>query len=97
MKIADMILFSAGVVLMIASFLGASGAWGSEKDTSLYPESSNVPASVIAEAVQHISEKLDAEGEWLRGNNDALFPLVNDTVAPHLDMKRITRAVLKIV
>lgn len=94
MKIADMILFSGGVVLMIASFLAASGAWGSEENTPLYLESSNAPEAVIAETVHHILEKLDAEGELLRGNGEALFALVNDTVVPHLDMVRISRAVL---
>jgi phospholipid transport system substrate-binding protein len=94
MQVKDMILFSGGVLLMIASFLSASGAWGSENATPLSTGKSTSPEAVIEASIQHILKKLDSEGDRIRGDSGALYALVNDTVVPHLDMTRMSRAVL---
>ena len=94
MNIKDLFVNAVAALLMVMSVLNASGARAADGAGIPASSAASSPEVVIKQTVQRVLKELDSQDGSIKNDPEQLYALVNETVVPHLDMKKIAQIVL---
>jgi phospholipid transport system substrate-binding protein len=94
MNIKDLLVNAVAALVMVMSVLNASGARAADGAATPASLEASAPEVVIKQTVQRVLNELATKEGSVKNDPEQLYALVNETVVPHLDMRKIAQIVL---